>query len=285
MARATVIRWGRDLALVTIAVALVGIALALLRGGAFAGLPAGLGGAIGLIFSAVAEHATVLLPSPQWVWPVRAFAALLVAVGGITLWAFSLRLDAIERDWLLRPFRSRPSTAASTALVRAKRAQPRPVAVPVEDKPRPVIAEPAKAKADTSRAPRDRQAKLDLRDTYTLPALDLLKAPPPSSGNTIDRAALERNARLLESVLDDFHVKGRIIEVRPGPVVTMYELEPASGIKASRVIALADDIARNMSRVVRPCRDHSRTHRDRHRAAQRQARIGRAVRTGQQRRL
>ena len=63
----------------------------------------------------------------------------------------------------------------------------------------------------------------------------------------IDKAALERNARLLETVLDDFHVKGAITEVRPGPVVTMYELEPASGIKASRVIQLADDIARNMS--------------------------------------
>ena len=63
----------------------------------------------------------------------------------------------------------------------------------------------------------------------------------------IDRAGLERNARLLECVLEDFHVRGEIVEVRPGPVVTMYELEPASGIKASRVIQLADDIARNMS--------------------------------------
>ena len=52
---------------------------------------------------------------------------------------------------------------------------------------------------------------------------------------------------MLESVLEDFHVRGDIVEVRPGPVVTMYELEPASGIKASRVIQLADDIARNMS--------------------------------------
>ena len=48
-------------------------------------------------------------------------------------------------------------------------------------------------------------------------------------------------------MLEDFHVRGDIVEVRPGPVVTMYELEPASGIKASRVIQLADDIARNMS--------------------------------------
>ncbi|MBA3898017.1 MAG: DNA translocase FtsK, partial [Sphingomonadaceae bacterium] len=70
---------------------------------------------------------------------------------------------------------------------------------------------------------------------------------PPSAGPVIDKAGLERNARLLESVLDDFHVKGSITEVRPGPVVTMYELEPAAGIKASRVIQLADDIARNMS--------------------------------------
>jgi hypothetical protein len=65
----------------------------------------------------------------------------------------------------------------------------------------------------------------------------------------IDKAALERNARLLETVLDDFNVKGEITAVRPGPVVTMYELEPAPGIKASRVIQLADDIARNMSAI------------------------------------
>ena len=74
----------------------------------------------------------------------------------------------------------------------------------------------------------------------------------------LDRAGLERNARLLESVLEDFHVRGDIVEVRPGPVVTMYELEPASGIKASRVIGLAEDIARNMSAISarvrgRPC--------------------------------
>jgi S-DNA-T family DNA segregation ATPase FtsK/SpoIIIE len=59
--------------------------------------------------------------------------------------------------------------------------------------------------------------------------------------------ALEENARMLENVLDDYGVKGEIISVRPGPVVTMYELEPAPGLKASRVIGLADDIARSMS--------------------------------------
>jgi S-DNA-T family DNA segregation ATPase FtsK/SpoIIIE len=60
---------------------------------------------------------------------------------------------------------------------------------------------------------------------------------------------LEQNARMLESVLDDFGVRGEIIKVRPGPVVTLYELEPAPGIKSSRVIGLADDIARSMSAV------------------------------------
>ena len=59
--------------------------------------------------------------------------------------------------------------------------------------------------------------------------------------------ALEENARLLEAVLDDYGIKGEIVSVRPGPVVTMYELEPAPGLKASRVIGLADDIARSMS--------------------------------------
>ncbi len=91
------------------------------------------------------------------------------------------------------------------------------------------------------------QTSLALGDSYVLPTLDLLAAAPAKGKQQIDRAGLERNARLLESVLDDFHVRGDIVEVRPGPVVTMYELEPASGIKASRVIQLADDIARNMS--------------------------------------
>jgi len=89
----------------------------------------------------------------------------------------------------------------------------------------------------------------DLFDEYELPGLGLLADPPPNSQPKIDKLALERNARLLETVLDDFNVKGEITAVRTGPVVTMYELEPAAGIKASRVIGLADDIARNMSAI------------------------------------
>src|SRR5207344_412926 len=79
---------------------------------------------------------------------------------------------------------------------------------------------------------------------------DLLAAPPPSKhAATVNEEALQQNARLLETVLDDFGVTGQIVKVRPGPVVTLYELEPAPGIKASRIIGLADDIARSMSAV------------------------------------
>lgn len=87
-------------------------------------------------------------------------------------------------------------------------------------------------------------------DSYNFPPLDLL-TPPQAGKNSakIDRAALEHNAELLEQVLADFGVKGEIVEVRPGPVVTLYELEPAAGTKTSRVISLADDIARSMSAV------------------------------------
>ncbi len=85
---------------------------------------------------------------------------------------------------------------------------------------------------------------------YQLPPLSLLKEPPvDTAGPTFSDDQLEENARLLESVLGDFGVRGRIVAVRPGPVVTLYELEPAAGVKSSRVVSLSDDIARSMSAV------------------------------------
>ncbi len=87
----------------------------------------------------------------------------------------------------------------------------------------------------------------DAAEAYELPPLSLLSAPVTIARNQLSDEALEENARMLESVLDDYGVKGEITAVRPGPVVTMYELEPAPGLKASRVIGLADDIARSMS--------------------------------------
>ena len=84
---------------------------------------------------------------------------------------------------------------------------------------------------------------------YILPSLNFLAAARASERTTLPRDIIEGNATALESVLQDFGVRGEIINARPGPVVTLYELEPAPGIKSSRVIGLADDIARSMSAV------------------------------------
>jgi DNA segregation ATPase FtsK/SpoIIIE, S-DNA-T family len=84
---------------------------------------------------------------------------------------------------------------------------------------------------------------------YVLPSLSLLSAPRASERLTLSNAEIEQNGRMLETVLQDFGVRGEIINARPGPVVTLYELEPAPGIKSSRVIGLADDIARSMSKL------------------------------------
>jgi DNA segregation ATPase FtsK/SpoIIIE, S-DNA-T family len=87
------------------------------------------------------------------------------------------------------------------------------------------------------------------RREWIMPSIAMLTEPKKSVGAKVSQDALEQNARLLEGVLDDFGVKGEIVNVRPGPVVALYELEPAPGIKSSRVIGLADDIARSMSAV------------------------------------
>ncbi len=87
--------------------------------------------------------------------------------------------------------------------------------------------------------------------SYEMPPLHFLSEPKNiiAKDASLSKDALEQNARMLESVLEDFGVKGEIIHVRPGPVVTLYELEPAPGIKSARVIGLADDIARSMSAI------------------------------------
>ncbi|HVZ68620.1 MAG TPA: DNA translocase FtsK 4TM domain-containing protein [Rhizomicrobium sp.] len=106
-------------------------------------------------------------------------------------------------------------------------------------------------KSPPQTAKRAHQPALNLvSDEYELPSLGLLAEPVHvSDQNTLSDEALEENARMLESVLVDFGVRGRINAVRPGPVVTLYEFEPAAGVKSSRVISLADDVARSMSAV------------------------------------
>ena len=115
-----------------------------------------------------------------------------------------------------------------------------------------VVAPKPAAPAPARRAEQSRQASLDLepQNAYDLPPLDLLAEAPLVRGiSGPSEEALQQNALLLLNVLEDFGVKGEVVKVRPGPVVTLYELEPAPGTKSSRVIGLADDIARSMSAV------------------------------------
>jgi S-DNA-T family DNA segregation ATPase FtsK/SpoIIIE len=103
----------------------------------------------------------------------------------------------------------------------------------------------------TARAPRKKAApRAPTRkssDKFELPSVSVLTAPKASDRQPLSKSELEANSRALEGVLGDFGVRGEIVKAHPGPVVTLYELEPAPGIKSSRVIGLADDIARSMS--------------------------------------
>jgi len=115
---------------------------------------------------------------------------------------------------------------------------------------RAVVQHAARKAAPSRQALAETQPGLrfdEAASAYELPPLNLLSGPVAIQRTQLSDEALEENARMLESVLDDYGVKGEITAVRPGPVVTMYELEPAPGLKASRVIGLADDIARSMS--------------------------------------
>ena len=120
------------------------------------------------------------------------------------------------------------------------------------DVPTGLVAPRASTAPAGKRARTARQASLALSpgQSFQLPPLDLLHLPRVGpADNAINEDALAQNARLLVSVLEDFGVHGEIVKVRPGPVVALYELEPARGTKSSRVIGLADDIARSMSAV------------------------------------
>jgi S-DNA-T family DNA segregation ATPase FtsK/SpoIIIE len=236
-------------------IVLVGIALALFQANPLVGLPAGWGGIIALATAKGVISLTAQAPAAQG-W-IKGILVALTLIAGAVCWYRSLALEkpiiALRRPSLPRLALPRPAFALAGPMPAAdadeedeiseRVATPRKT-VSNEPKPPINIATPRPAPVQRSMAPVSQD---DLFGNSSLPSPDLLNPVPANQAQKIDKAALERNARLLESVLDDFHVKGNIVEVRPGPVVTMYELEPAPGIKASRVIALADDIARNMS--------------------------------------
>ena len=144
-------------------------------------------------------------------------------------------------------FRARNAQAAASASLEAKALEAK--AKPSSRKPIPV--EKKSAPRQGRRASKEAQNNLPLEpeSCFTLPPLRLLSEPRGRAPQKVSMDALESNARLLETVLQDFGIKGKIGRVRPGPVVTLYELEPAAGIRSSRVVGLADDIARAMSAI------------------------------------
>ncbi|MEK7802754.1 MAG: DNA translocase FtsK 4TM domain-containing protein, partial [Pseudomonadota bacterium] len=113
------------------------------------------------------------------------------------------------------------------------------------------VIKPHKDKDATSKK-KSTQQKFNLRDAseWDLPPTEFLQeAPPQQKDEKLDESALRKNAEVLQNVLQDYNIKGDIKSIHPGPVVTLYELEPAPGTKTSRVVSLADDIARSMSAV------------------------------------
>ncbi|MPT48470.1 MAG: DNA translocase FtsK [Sphingobium sp.] len=262
--------WSAQIGQGVVGVILVGVGLSMLAPDAPVGLPAGRGGIVAQLLSLPLLGLTAMAGDGWSRWAEWALVALTVFVGGTICyrsWRLERPLMRLRKPEISLPrpsfsisslFRSRgekqedePPFDVDEDEPSARRAAPRPQ-VSAEAKPPIRIQSPGdaapvqKAQAPAS-APKQEELFGHGAKAATLPSPDLLGEVPPSTGPKIDKAALERNARLLETVLDDFHVKGNVTEVRPGPVVTMYELEPAPGIKASRVIQLADDIARNMS--------------------------------------
>lgn len=243
-------------------------------------LSAGLGGVAGdgLLHIFVIPFRALLLPRPDL------FAGVVLGLGAI--WAASSALGFGKRDaWLLQVAAAREGRRAARrargfgsifADILRRRSEREDdgiivagddyfdyddgadMSAPAPDQitqPNYVAAQPASKEAlpkpgpvkrGSILAPRTRLHKGGRKSAAALPPVDLLQLPPVRSGAVDEEALLAQAARLTE-VLKEFGVRGRIIEVRPGPVVTLFELEPAAGVKSARVISLADDIARSMS--------------------------------------
>jgi len=263
--------WWMPTALLLIAMTLIATVLALAFQGPGGTLPAQSGGLAGLLGAGAVQAVAARFGTEAEGWVILGLALTCLAVGVALL----TRIFAI--DWrvlmslpeflgggslaglarrLLHGRQAKPALAYADEDADDDMALPRPrrsgkgeaAPTPLDTTPRraPEISDPS---APPKRAQPAKTAQRDMFAAFNLPSLDLLAEPPVDKAPKLDKLALERNARLLENVLDDFNVKGEITAVRTGPVVTMYELEPAPGIKASRVVGLAEDIARNMSAI------------------------------------
>ena len=245
-------------------------------------LPVGLGGVVGdwmLRFPALLAGGTLS-------GLARAAVAIVTGAGTLVCFAIAAGLgwrtggrdvdDAVDDErergsislgWITHGFLSLKARLARAMKRRPQARSPaRRAAAPAQDRTEPRFDESARATLqpqiepeeddgdeDETAPPARRKPKAPPRAPrktaggYVLPALELLAAPKAVGRTVLSNDALQANAAALEGVLGDFGVRGEIINARPGPVVTLYELEPAPGIKSSRVIGLADDIARSMS--------------------------------------
>ncbi len=186
-------------------------------------------------------------------WAAAGAAARGVAIGGSRAASFSGRLSARLGaggvrllDRLNGVRHEAPPNVVQPETLRREAAR-EPEAAPWRESPPARIAPRVTAVAARKQAPAKQEA-LPLDGPWRFPPLSLLtQAPARAHTGAPSQDALEANARLLEGVLADYGVQGRIVEIRPGPVVTLYELEPAPGIRSARVIGLADDVARSLS--------------------------------------
>jgi S-DNA-T family DNA segregation ATPase FtsK/SpoIIIE len=246
-------RWWRPVGVLMLGMALLSTVFSLTFTQPGGSLPASMGGLAGLLGSAAIRALAALVPAAFQGWTILALALVCLGSGALLAgrvfavdWAALMTLP--KRLGSLRGLPALEDLASMPAREKKVReAKQTPAQVAEASRRPPEIVDPSRPAKPAQLGSRSRQG--DLFDEYELPGLDLLADPAPNTKAKIDKLSLERNARLLETVLDDFNVKGEITAVRTGPVVTMYELEPAPGIKASRVIGLADDIARNMSAI------------------------------------
>jgi DNA segregation ATPase FtsK/SpoIIIE, S-DNA-T family len=215
-------------------------------------------------FSSLLSYAHLPLAQP--------IAAVAFAVAALAALAYAIGLRPSELhtlgDWLSAALTPKPKRLAGVAPKPARAAK-----VSTRDRRDGVIPDtaldPAPVALDPGGGPKVKAPKAGLKESpreqreaqstfefvrpggFLLPELSMLAKPKPRAAQ-FDEGALRQNAQLLESVLAEFGVKGTVDQIRPGPVVTLYELVPAAGVKSARVVALSDDIARSMS--VAACR-------------------------------
>jgi DNA segregation ATPase FtsK/SpoIIIE, S-DNA-T family len=212
---------------------------------------------------------TVSPPAPdEWIitgglvgWAM--VEALRLALGGVGAWLVLLAgvpigvlfltqvsYAALARVVMARVTRLRRRPSAKATRVAEPIAAAVSAAVPSEiveaTPPPPVVVEPRRAKASVKEG-LAWQETFDFgkggAESFQLPPAGLLQAPPDDQKPTMSHEELQDNAETLRKKLQDFDVEGRIVQVSPGPIITSYEFEPAPGIKISRVVNLADDLA------------------------------------------